>query len=134
MAGERRSRSSQAPGRPAVATADPGASPYASVVGALEAVELAARERRLVAEAEAEQILSRAGAAVERCAAAVPARISAAVRELRARHEAAADLEIREIEAAIRSTDADGAAAPATVERAAALLVAAVLGEGPGVP
>jgi hypothetical protein len=109
----------------------PGAaeSPYTSVVGALERAELAARELRLAAETEAEGISARAAAAVAELESATPTRIAAALDELRAQHEAAADAEIAAIEAGSERAGTGDAPPPATVRRAAELLVAAVLGE-----
>jgi hypothetical protein len=111
---------------------DPAASPYALVVGALERAELAARERRLAAENEAETILGRAVATVAELDAAVPARISTALAESRARHDVAADAEIQAIEMSLAAELPGVAPAAATIRMAAELLVAAVLDEDPG--
>ncbi len=70
-----------------------------SILARLERAELAARERRLAAEAEAERILEAAGATVGGIDAGVPARIATALAELRARHIRRAHDEVAAIEA-----------------------------------
>jgi hypothetical protein len=133
MAGERRSLSDLPAGGAAIDDApDPASSAYALVVGALERAELAARERRLAAENEAETILARAGATVAELETALPARKATALAESRARHDVAADAEIQAIEMSLAAELPGVAPAAATIRMAAELLVAAVLGEDPG--
>lgn len=141
MASERRSLSVAAAGNaaanePSGGRPDPAASPYASLLGELERAELAARERRLAAESEADAIRTGAADSVAEIEAALPARIAAALAESRARHEAAADAEIAALDARPSRGTGTGAGAEAlpeaTIGRAAELLMAAVLGERPG--
>jgi hypothetical protein len=128
MTTERRSPASRRAEVPDATAPDPAPSPYGSVVGALERAELAARERRLVAETEAEGIRARAAATVAELDAAVPARIAKALAESRARSQEAADAEIGTIEARL-ADDRPEAAPSVKIASAAELLVAAVLGE-----
>ena len=113
----------------------PSADSYESIVGALERVELEARERRLTAQSEADRIRLAAQATAADLAAGVPARIGAALAELRAGHLAAADAEVDAMEerlvAGDGSSERAGAVAPIT-EAAVELLVAAVLAERNG--
>jgi len=113
-------------------------SPYESIVGELERVELAARERRLTAETESERIRSETDAAVAAIEAGVPERIAAALAELRAGYLARAAAEVATVEAELASVDVERPvnAAPvvpdpsgAAFESAVGLLVAAVLAE-----
>lgn len=120
-------------------TATAGAdSPYESIVGELERVELAARERRLTAETESEQIRSEADAAVAAIEAGVPARVDAALVELRAGYLERAATEVASVEAELAVIDGERATVPVPVapdpaaaafESAVGLLVAAVLAE-----
>lgn len=115
---------------------------YATIVGELEQVERDARERRLAAESEAERIRAAAAKSAAEIAAGVPAQVTAALADLRARHLAEAEAEVSAIEERLR---ADGVATgresganegsetgdgPAHVADAAVdLLVSAVLAE-----
>jgi hypothetical protein len=110
--------------------------PDATVVAELERVELAARERRLAAQAEADRIIAEAEAEVAAIEADLEGRIATELARVRGDCLARADAEVAAIEAAVagRTDDHDGgptAAAPgfeAAVER----LVAAVLAEPVG--
>ena len=101
---------------------------------ALERAELAARERRLAAAAEAERIVEDAGAKARAVGDAVEGRIAATLAERRETLIGAARAEAAVIEA---ETEALAPTAPVTaeperraaIERAAERLVAAVLGE-----
>lgn len=110
-----------------------------SPLAILERAELAARERRLAANAEAEEILAAAGLRVAAIEAETPDRVAAALADLRLRHDERADAEVRAIEQEL----AELTASPARVEQETAtataveLVVAAVLGEpasGAGAP
>jgi hypothetical protein len=107
----------------------------------LEGAELAARERRLAAVAEAERIVA---AATERAAAieaAIPGQVEAALADRRREHEvraasavAAIEAELADLERAVARPDLEragprGAATDPAFEAAVALVVAAVLGE-----
>lgn len=109
-----------------------------SILIALERAELAARERRLAAEAEAEGILEAARVEARAIEAGVESGVAAALAELRAgligrAREEAAGVEA-EIEALAGSngTEAADRAARARFEQAVARIVAAVLGEPEG--
>lgn len=114
----------------------------ATVVAELERVELAARERRLTAAAEADRILAEAATAVAAIDAGVDARIESSLRDLRAAYLARADAEVAGIEAALdepaagdRTDDGGEArsdAGTAGFEAAVERLVRAVLGEPVG--
>jgi hypothetical protein len=101
---------------------------------ALERAELAARERRLTAAAEAERIMEEARSMARAIDAAVDGRATSALAERREALMAAASAEAAAIEAEI---DALGPTFPVTadperraaIERAAERLVTAVLGE-----
>ena len=98
----------------------------------LERVELAAREQRLTAEAEAEAILAEARNRAAAIEAHLPERVDATVREVRARQAQSAAREIAAIEAELVAVDqpAVGESGDA-MEAAVRLIVAAVLGEQP---
>lgn len=110
---------------------------YASIVDALERVELEARERRLTAQSDADRIRATAASTANRLAADVPAKITAALSELRARHLDAAAAEVAAVEERLatdravaesepsRNTGAAGGITDAAVD----LLVATVLAE-----
>ena len=106
-------------------------SAYESIVGELERVELAARERRLSAETEAERIRASATATVAEIESAVPARMTAALAELRAGYLARAAAEVASVERelALRDDADTPEAPPAGLAAAVDLLVAAVLAE-----
>jgi len=118
-------------------------SPYESIVGELERVELAARERRLTAETEAEEIRAAAAVAVADIEAGVPARITARLAELRAGYLDRAAAEVAAADRELAACAPAGAPAgpvaaaeavggepdPAALEPAVELLVAAVLAE-----
>ena len=98
----------------------------------LEEAELDARTRRLAAAAEAERILSDAAARVAEVEAGVGASVAAALAAARASSDDRLARGLRELAEASRALD-DLAAAEAddpAVQRAAALVVAAVLAEG----
>jgi hypothetical protein len=101
-------------------------------LAALEQAELAARERRLAAVAEAERIVA---AATERARAiedAIPSRADAARADRRREHEDRAARDVAAIEAELADLEreaAHGAAPAPAFEDAVALVVAAVLGE-----
>jgi hypothetical protein len=102
----------------------------ASPLAILERAELAARERRLAATAEAEHILAAAAERAAAIEAAVPDRIAAALADLRRTHAERAAAEVQAIErelASLGATPLPGRddAFSAAVE----LVVAAVLGE-----
>jgi hypothetical protein len=107
--------------------------PDASVVATLERVELAAREQRLTAQAEAAGILAAAAEAAAAIETDGPTRVAAALADLRARHLGRAADEIAEIEAAgtamaaIYPSDRDSR--PAAITMAVEQVVAAVLAE-----
>jgi len=109
-----------------------------SILIELERAELTARERRLAAEAEAEQLLAAAQAEAQALEAGVKQRISRAIARRRRQQRAAAELEIEAIRAEIAGLElaghgADGRSAEdAALERAAGFVVAAVLGEDLG--
>jgi hypothetical protein len=126
-----RARRPGTPGGPATSQRAAAAARYEDVVGALERAELSARERRLAAESEAEQLLADAARAVATIEAEVPARIERALADQRARHLGAAQAEVAAIEA--RLAEAPEPASVAQPSRGAvALLVAAVLAEPTG--
>ena len=106
-------------------------SPYESIVGKLERVELAARERRLTAESEAERVGAAAAATVTEIESAVPARVASALAELRAGYLERAAAEVASIERALLARDepvASEAGRP-NLDAAVGLVVAAVLAE-----
>jgi hypothetical protein len=96
----------------------------------LERAELAAREKRLAASAEADRIMADATERATAIATGVPDRIMAALAELRHAHDERAAREIagieRELAALETASGSDGDGAFAT---AVDLVVAAVLGE-----
>jgi vacuolar-type H+-ATPase subunit H len=103
-----------------------------SPLAILEQAELAARERRLAANAEAEEILAAAGLRVAAIEAETPDRVAAALQDVRHRHDERADAEARAIEqelADLPALPARGGQDPAFAA-AVELVVAAVLGEG----
>ncbi|OGO54144.1 MAG: hypothetical protein A2Z32_10425 [Chloroflexi bacterium RBG_16_69_14] len=106
-------------------------SPYESIVGELERVELAARERRLFAETEAERVRAAATSAVADIESAVPARVTAALAELRAGYLDRAAAEVASVERELAPCDEPAApdAPPPGLAAAVDLLVAAVLAE-----
>jgi hypothetical protein len=106
-------------------------SPYESIVGELERVELAARERRLTAEMEAERIGAVAAATVTAIEVAVPARVTTALAALRAGYleRAAAEVASVERELAARGGPAASGAVGTNLDAAVDLVVAAVLAE-----
>jgi hypothetical protein len=102
-----------------------------SPLAILERAELAARERRLAAGAEADDILAAAEERVAAIEAETPDRVAAAIVDVRRRHEERAEAEVQ----AIGRELADLPASPARVDgetafaAAVELVVAAVLGE-----
>lgn len=102
-----------------------------SPLAVLERAELAARERRLAAGAEAERMLADAAARVASIESETPDRVASALGNLRSTHESRASAEVVAIERELASLDArprrpgTDAAFTAAVE----LVVAAVLGE-----
>lgn len=106
-------------------------SAYESIVGELERVELAARERRLSAETEAERIRTTAAATVADIESAVPARVTGALDRLRAGYLARAAAEVASVERelALHDDAATPDTPPAGFAAAVDLLVAAVLAE-----
>ena len=102
----------------------------------LERAELAARERRLAGEAEAERIVADARARAARIERRVPARIARALTQRQRRHEAAAHELIADLEASIAELSAVAASTErepdAVRDAAVAVVVAAILGEEPG--
>jgi hypothetical protein len=111
-------------------------SPYESIVGELERVELAARERRLTAETEAERIGAAAAAAVTAIEAAVPERVTAALTAMRSGYLERAAAEVASIERELAARDEPAGSrtggAPPNVDAAVELVVAAVLAEPAG--
>lgn len=112
---------------------------YESIVDALERVELDARERRLTAQSEADHIRATAASNAAGLAAGVPAKVAAALSELRARHLDAAAAEVAAVErrliadrVAESESSSDAARVPAVTETALDVLVAAVLAERNG--
>jgi hypothetical protein len=113
---------------------------YASIVDALERVELDARERRLTAQSEADRIRAAAASTAAGIAAGVPAKIAAALAGLRTRHLDAAAAEVAGVEErlaadrVVAETESPRDAAPVRTVPDAALdvLVAAVLAERNG--
>ena len=108
------------------------------ILAKLERAELAARERRLEAQATADRILDDARLSAERLRAGAEARIAAELEAFRRRTLGEAAREVAEIEAAIAALDRQrgpegrGPAAPdhgPGFERAVEAVVAAVLGE-----
>ena len=106
-------------------------SPYESIVGELERVELAARERRLTADTEAERINAAAVSAVADIEAAVPGRVAAALAGLRAGHMERATAEVASVERRPLRGDDPAVSEPGTsaLDAAVDLVVAAVLAE-----
>lgn len=108
---------------------------YAAIVGELEQVERHARERRLAAESEADRLRAAAAAAAAEITAGVPARIAAALADLRARHLAEAEAEVAAIEGRLAADGGPGGGppdgeSPVVTDAAVELLVGAVLAEG----
>jgi len=109
----------------------PGDASEAAVVAALERAELAARERRLAAQADADRILADAAATVAAIRAGTARRVEAALTSLREGHLEAAAADVAAIEAELAVVDAgvrDGVA-HARVEAAIDEVVGAVLAE-----
>jgi len=109
-----------------------GSSSEASVLDALEQAEMAARERRLAASSEAEDILSAAQQRASAISARAGQRVDDALAELRLEAEAEADTAIDDLERAVaKRADASAGSeqADAGVEKAVAFVVAQVLGE-----
>ncbi len=106
-------------------------SPYESIVGELERVEIAAREQRLTAETEAERIRAAATLAVADIEAGVAARLTAALAELRAGYMQQALADVASVESQLALGDERAASCPLTpaVDAAVDRLVAAVLAE-----
>lgn len=104
-----------------------------SPLAILERAELAARERRLTASAEADRILAAADERVVAVEAAIPGRIQAALDGLRAAHDERAAAEVRVIDEELRALEAATPRGGSDRASAAAvdLVVAAVLGERP---
>jgi vacuolar-type H+-ATPase subunit E/Vma4 len=114
------------------ATSDLGRDPPdAAVVAELERVELAARERRLIAQAEADRILAEADRTAAEIESGVGARIDAALAEKRRDLLERATTEAAAIDAAVASDDdREGRVARSPAfDDAVESLVAAVLGE-----
>lgn len=109
----------------------PARDSYESIVRELERAELQARERRLSAQSEADRIRAAAQATAGDISASVPARITAALAELRAQHVAAADAEVAVADARLdaASTPSGQEAEYPVADAAVELLVAAVLAE-----
>lgn len=103
-----------------------------SPLAILERAELAAREQRLAATAEAEEILAAAELRAAAIEAETPDRVAAALQDVRHRHDERADAEVRAIEqkiADLPALPARGGQDPAFAA-AVEVVVAAVLGEG----
>lgn len=108
-----------------------------SIVAELERAELAARERRLTAQEEADRLVAKATARAREIVAGVPDRVAAALAELRARELEAAEAEVAAVEA--ESATDEGTATPGAttthgatsngLEAAIEAVVAAVLAE-----
>lgn len=109
-----------------------GASSGDSVLAVLERAEMAARERRLAASAEAERIRSAGQVRAAALSARAQQRVAEALASLRARTEATADRAIETLEreasarAGVRARPSDGEPA---FDRAVELVVALVLAE-----
>lgn len=105
----------------------------AAAVAALERAELAARERRLAAEAEADAILAAAEAQVVSIEAGVGPRIDAALAELRTEIMVRAGDEFAAltVDPAVDAAADAAAAAVDPVDATVGMVVAAVLGETP---
>ena len=109
-----------------------GSSTEASVLDALEQAEMAARERRLNASTEAEEVVAAARRRAAEITAAAGRRVDEALDQLRRSAEADADAAIEELEReAARRTPAVTSQEPAEphAEQAVAIVVAGVLGE-----
>jgi vacuolar-type H+-ATPase subunit H len=109
-----------------------GSSTEASVLDALEQAEMAARERRLAASNEAEDVLSAAQQRASAISAQAGQRVEDALDELRHAAEAEAEAAIEDLEraATLRATaGTNPGEADAHVEGAVAIVVAHVLGE-----
>jgi hypothetical protein len=102
-----------------------------SVLAVLEDAELRARERRLVAAAEAERRLAVGAARVAAIEAGVPTAAARAVAEAWVASDARVQAGLAEIEEATRALDVAAVTGPSdpAIEAAAELVVAAVLGE-----
>lgn len=108
--------------------------PDSSVVAELERVELAARERRLMAQAEADRIEADAAAAAADIERGVEARREAALAELRSGYLQRAAADVALIDEQIAALDGPGAPSAAVpgFEAAVERIVAAVLAEPEG--
>ncbi len=101
-----------------------------SVLAALEQAEMAARERRLAASNEAEDITSAARQRAQRISDGASQRVDAALDELRRTAEAVADAAIEELEArAAKGSSTRPGAGPQAVDQAVSVVVAHVLRE-----
>jgi hypothetical protein len=111
-----------------LAGADP---PGASVVAELERAELAAREKRLVAEAEAARMIEDAAIRAHAIEAELPVRVAAALAALREGHLRRATEEVARIERELAGSI--GGASPGDAgtgsDAAVEYVVAMVLGE-----
>ncbi len=104
----------------------------AAVIAELERAELAARERRLAAEADADRLVEAAHRSVREIEAGVDARAADALEELRHRHLDRAAEEVTAIEAELARLDERSAIETASTpvfDAAVEQVVAAVLGE-----
>jgi vacuolar-type H+-ATPase subunit H len=104
----------------------------AAEVSRLEQAELAARARRLAAEAEADRLIETAREEARRIEAESDAQVANALAELRRRYLEQAESEVAAIEAELAGRAGQREAAAATgpaFEAAVELVVAAVLGE-----
>lgn len=104
----------------------------ASLIAELERAELAARERRLAAEVQADRLLEAACASVREIEAGVGARVADALAGLRRTHLEQAEAEVKTVEAELARLQAcpeHGGGRPATFDGAVEHIVAAVLAE-----
>ncbi len=104
----------------------------AAEISRLEHAELAARERRLAAEAEADRLLEAARQTVRKIEAGVEARIAAALADLRRSQLERAEAEVAAIEDELASRVRQPVTAPSAspaFEATVELAVGAVLGE-----
>ncbi len=109
-----------------------GSSNEATLLAALEQAEMAARERRLAASTEAEDIVSEARRRESVISAGAGRRVDEALDALRQTTEAEADAAIEDLERAAARRAGAGTSpggADASVEQAVAVVVAHVLGE-----
>jgi len=103
-----------------------GTSPFS----VLERVELAAREQRLVAAAQADAILAAARARADEIQRRLPERAAVVAREVREAHARQAEIEIAAMEAELQALERPPAGdSQRAIDDAAGLIVAAVLGE-----